>query len=216
VALGIRAEAAKELAFSSAKAAREKVEWTSFVAGPSLAILDRHLEAARRENYIPYAPTLGKFVTAEEARTRWTQLTHWRTGRGHYWIGTGPFQLHRVAPVEKIVELRRFPRFGDLATRWVHFDAPKMAAVTVTGPSSVQIGAEAAFDVRVTFAGRPYPPAEIETVKWMLFGEVWQAALPTAVTGRLAPGSNRLEVIVVSRAVSIPSFAATSFSTLRR
>lgn len=231
VALGIRAETAKELAFSSAKATREKVEWTSFIAGPSLVILDRHLEAARRENFIPYAPTLGRVITAEEARTRWTQLTHWRTGRGHYWVGTGPFQLHRVAPVEKIVELRRFPRFADPATRWVHFDAPKMAAVAVAGPASVRIGAEAAFDIRVTHAGRPYPPAEIERVRWLLFdargelaatgdarrvGEVWQAALPTATTGRLAPGSNRLEVIVVSRVVSIPSFAAASFTTLPR
>jgi hypothetical protein len=47
-------------------------------------------------------------------------------------------------------------------------------------------------------------------------GEVWQAALPTAVTGRLTPGSNRLEVIVVSRVVSVPSFAAFTFATLVR
>lgn len=231
VALGIRAEAAGELAFSSAKAARAKVEWTSFVAGPSLAVLDRHLEAARRENHIPYAPTLGRYITPEEARTRWTQLTHWRTGRGHYWIGTGPFQLQRVAPVEKIVELRRFPRFGDPATKWLGFDEPKLAEVRVIGPSSVRIGAEAAFEVRVTFRGRPYPPAEIETVKWLLFdargemtatgearriGEVWQAVLPTAATGRLTPGSNRIEVIAVSRAVSIPAFATFTFTTMPR
>jgi peptide/nickel transport system substrate-binding protein len=231
VALGIRAEAARELAFSIAKATREKVEHTSFVAGPSLAILDRHLEAARRENHVPYAPTLGRFITAEEARTRWTQLTHWRTGRGHYWVGTGPFQLQRVAPVERIVELRRFPRFGDPATKWLGFDVPKMAAVSVTGPASVRVGAEAAFDIRVTHAGRPYPPAEIEKVRWLLFdargelaatgdarrvGEAWQAALPAAVTGRLAPGSNRLEVIVVSRVVSIPTFAEFTFATLPR
>jgi peptide/nickel transport system substrate-binding protein len=231
VALGIRAEAARELAFSASKATRGRVEWTSFVAGPSLAILDRHLETARRDNFIPYAPTLGRFISAEEARTRWTQLTHWRTGRGHYWVGTGPFQLQRVAPVERIVELRRFPRFSDPATRWLRFGEPKIPAVAVTGPATVRVGAEAAFDIRVTHAGRPYPTGEIERVRWLLFdargglaatgdahrvGEVWQAALPTAVTGRLTPGSNRLEVIVVSRVVSVPSFAAFTFATLVR
>jgi peptide/nickel transport system substrate-binding protein len=231
VALGIRAEAARELAFSSAKATRERVEWTSFVAGPSIAILDRHLAAARAENFIPYAPTLGRFITAEEARTRWTQLTHWRRGRGHFWIGTGPFQLQRVSPVEKIVELHRFPRFADPATRWLGFGEPKMAAVAVTGPATVRVGAEAAFDIRVTHAGRPYPPAEIERVRWLLFdargelaatgdahrvGDIWRAALPAAMTGRLAPGSSRLEVIVVSRVVAMPFFANTSFAVLPR
>jgi peptide/nickel transport system substrate-binding protein len=231
LALGIRAEAARELAFSSAKATRERVEWASFIAGPSIAILDRHLAAARAENFIPYAPTLGRFITAEEARTRWTQLTHWRRGRGHFWIGTGPFQLQRVMPVEKIVELHRFPRFADPATRWLRFGAPKKAAVAVTGPATVRAGAEAAFDIRVTHAGRPYPPAEIERVRWLLFdargelaatgeaprvGDIWRAALPAATTGRLAPGSSRLEVIVVSRVVAMPSFANASFAVLSR
>jgi peptide/nickel transport system substrate-binding protein len=231
MALGIRAEAARELAFSAAKAARERVERTSFIAGPSIAILDRHLAAARAENFIPYAPTLGRFITAEEARTRWTQLTHWRTGRGHFWIGTGPFQLQRVSPVEKIVELHRFPRFADPATRWLGFGAPKKAAVAVTGPATVRAGTEAAFDIRVTHAGRPYPPAKIERVRWLLFdargelaatgeaarvGDIWRAALPAAITGRLAPGSSRLEVIVVSRVVAVPSFATATFAVLPR
>jgi peptide/nickel transport system substrate-binding protein len=231
VALGIRAEAARELAFSSAKATRERIEWMSFVAGPSIAILDRHLAAARAENFIPYAPTLGRFITAEEARTRWRQLTHWRTGRGHFWIGTGPFQLQRVAPVERIVELVRFPRFADPATRWLRFGEPKIPAVAVTGPATVRAGTEAAFDIRVTHAGRPFPLAEIETVRWLLFdargemaatgdaraaGGTWRAVIPAATTGRLAPGSNRLEVIVVSRVVSIPTFATFTFATLPR
>jgi peptide/nickel transport system substrate-binding protein len=231
LALGIRAEAARELAFSSAKATRERIEWMSFIAGPSIAILDRHLAAARAENFIPYAPTLGRFITADEARARWANLAGWRGARGHFWIGTGAFQLQRVAPVERIVELHRFARFPDPATRWIRFDAPKLAAVAVTGPATVRVGAEAAFDIRVTHAGRPYPPAEIERVRWLLFdardnltasgdaarvGDVWRAALPTTATDRLVPGASRLEVVVVSRVVAIPSFATASFTVLPR
>jgi peptide/nickel transport system substrate-binding protein len=133
--------------------------------------------------------------------------------------------------VERIVELRRFPRFADPATRWLGFGEPKKAAVAVTGPATVRVGAEAAFDIRVTHAGRPYPPAEIERVRWLLFdargelaatgdaprvGDIWRAALPAATTGRLVPGSSRLEVMVVSRLVAVPSFATASFAVLSR
>ena len=226
--LGIRAEAAGDVAFSAAKARRQNVEWLSYVAGPTLAILDRHLEAARTQNYVPYASVLGKHLKPEEIATRWKFLTHWRQGRGHYWVGFGPFLLQRVSPVEKITELRRFGRFPDPSTRWLHFTEPKLAAVAATGPSSVKSGDEAAFDVRITFKGRPYPPGEIEEVKYLLFdgkgqlinsGKVgrsgdWKIVLAPEVTQKLAPGSNRLEVIVVSRVVSIPTFATVSFTTL--
>jgi peptide/nickel transport system substrate-binding protein len=229
LAIGIRAEAARDAAFSSAKARRNNVEWLNYVAGPTLAILDRHLQAARSENYIPYAPALSRWIKPEEARQRYTFLTHWRQGRGHFWVGLGPFQIQRVSPVEKIVELRRFGRFPDPSTKWVRFDEPRLASVSVSGPSSLKVGSEGAFDVKITFRGRPYSPADIEEVKYLLFdaksqlvtggpaaraGDAWKVTLSSQVTRRLAPGSNRLEVIVVSKVVSIPSFASASFTTL--
>ncbi len=231
LALGIRAEAAGEAAFTDDKATKKKVEQFNYIAGPTLAILDRHLAAARAQTYIPYAPTLSKYISPEEAKTRWTFLTHWREGRGHFWVGNGPFLLQRVSPVEKIVELHRFSRFPDLSSKWVRFDEPRLAVVAASGPSMLRIGDEAAVDVRITFQGRPYPPADIEEVKFLLFdakselvatgaaaraGEIWKITLSPQVTRRLGPGSNRLEVIVVSRAVSIPSFATFSFTTLPR
>ncbi len=231
IALGIRAEATGEAAFTEDKASKKKVEQLNYVAGPTLAVLDRHLAVARAENFIPYAPALRKYISAEEARTRWTFLTHWREGHGHFWVGMGPFLLQRVSPVEKIVELRRFGRFPDPSTKWVRFDEPRLASVVASGPSTVRISDEAAFEVRITFKGRPYPAQDIEEVKFLLFdakselvasgaaqraGEIWKIVLLPQVTRRLGPGSNRLEVIVVSRAVSIPSFATVSFTTLPR
>lgn len=231
VTLGIRAEAARETAFTTAKARRLNVERVNYVAGPTLAILDRHLEAARAENYIPYAPTLSKWIKPEEATTRWKFLTHWRTGRGHFWVGLGPFMVQRVFPIEKIVELRRFSRFPDPSTKWVRFDQPRLATVAASGPQTVRVGSEAAFDVQITFAGRPYAAQDIDEVKYLLFdvkselvatgkaqrvGETWKVVLSPEVTGKLAVGSNRLEVIVVSKVVSIPSFASVTFTTLPR
>lgn len=231
LALGIRAEAANQVAFSSAKARQRNVEWLSYVAGPTLAVLDRQLEAAKAENFIPYAPTLSRYITPEEARTRYTLLGHWRQGRGHFWVGLGPFVIQRVAAVEKIVELRRFGRFPDASSKWVGFDEPRVVSAAVSGPSTVRVGTESVFDVRVTFRGRPYPAQDIQEVKYLLFdargelvasgqaqasGEGWRVVLSPQVTGQLAPGSNRLEVIVVSRVVSIPTFANVTFTTLPR
>ncbi|MCL6498413.1 MAG: ABC transporter substrate-binding protein [Firmicutes bacterium] len=229
VALGIRAEAAGRAAFTAAKAAEKKVERLNYVAGPTLAVLDRELEAARAENYIPFERALGRWIKPEEARQRWRLLAAWRAGRGHYWVGMGPFLLQRVSPVEKIVELRRFGRFPDPATKWLRFGEPRLASVSVTGPRQVTAGSEAAFEIRVTEADKPYPPQDLQEVKYLLFnarnelvaqgraqlaGQVWRVLLGSEVTSRLTPGSNRLEAVVVSKVVSVPSFASLTFTSL--
>ncbi|MDR5697815.1 MAG: ABC transporter substrate-binding protein, partial [Armatimonadota bacterium] len=169
VALGIRAESAGRAAFTAAKATANRVERLSYVAGPTIAILDRELEAARAENFIPFAQALSRWIRPEEARQRWQFLSAWRAGRGHYWVGMGPFLIQRVSPVEKIVELRRFGRFADPASKWLRFGEPRIPSAAVSGPRSVRAGTEATFDVRVTFRGRPYPAGDIEEVKFLLF-----------------------------------------------
>jgi hypothetical protein len=57
-------------------AENEAVEWMSFIAGPSLDILRNELTNATAEVYIPYAPTMGEYVTAEEASL---MLPHFHT-----------------------------------------------------------------------------------------------------------------------------------------
>jgi peptide/nickel transport system substrate-binding protein len=229
VALGLRAEAAGRAAFTAAKATEKKVERLNYVAGPTLAILDRELEAARAENYIPFPRALGRWISAEEARQRWRLLSAWRAGRGHYWVGMGPFLLQRVSPVEKIVELRRFGRFPDPATKWLRFGEPRLASVSVSGPRQVAVGGEAVFELRVLEKDKPYPPEDLQEVKFLLFdsrqelvaqgparrsGDAWRVVLGPEVTRRLRPGSNRLEVVVVSKAVSVPSFGSATFTSL--
>ncbi|MDR5708692.1 MAG: ABC transporter substrate-binding protein, partial [Armatimonadota bacterium] len=150
VALGIRAEASGRAAFTAAKATEKRVERLNYVAGPTLAILDRELEAARAENHIPFERALRRWITPEEARQRWQLLSAWRAGRGHYWVGMGPFLLQRVSPVEKIVELRRFGRFPDPSTKWLRFGEPRLPAVSLSGPRTVRAGQEATFEVRIT------------------------------------------------------------------
>jgi|FaiFalDrversion3_1042247.scaffolds.fasta_scaffold00557_3 peptide/nickel transport system substrate-binding protein len=229
VALGIRAEMEGRAAFTAAKATEKRVERLNYVAGPTLAILDEELRAAQAENYIPFERALRRWISPEEARQRWRLLAAWRAGRGHYWVGMGPFLLQRVSPVEKIVELRRFGRFPDPSTKWLRFKEPRIPAASLSGPRTVRAGQEAAFEVRVTHRGRPYPPTDIEEVRYLLFdarnelvrtgraqraGERWQVVLSPQATSHLRPGASRLEVIVISRVVSIPGFASLTFTAL--
>ncbi|MBN1139820.1 MAG: hypothetical protein JXM73_24830, partial [Anaerolineae bacterium] len=77
IALGILAETNKETTFSSAKADELGVDWMSYIAGPTVAILEKYLGQAVEQNYIPYAPTLGQYITAEEATARFANLQDW-------------------------------------------------------------------------------------------------------------------------------------------
>ena len=229
LALGIKAEAAGEATFSTAKSDELKVEYMSMIAGPVIEILKAKLDEAQADNYIPYAPTLSQFITPEEAAERYSNLAAWYNTYGHFWIGTGVFYLERAFPVEKTVVLRRFADHPDPADRWARFSAPAIAEIEVDGSTRVTIGSEATFDVFVEFQGEPYPIADIKEVKYLLFdanGELaevgeatavedglWQVTLSAETTGALEAGSNRLEVIVVSNLVALPSFTDIQFVT---
>jgi peptide/nickel transport system substrate-binding protein len=217
------------MAFTRAKATELEVERTNYIGGPSLEILASHLISATAENWIPYAATLSQFVTEEEATSRWANYSDWYGKRGHFWIGTGPYYLEGVFPVEGTVIARQNRDYIDNADRWSGFTTPKISVVEVDGPGRVDIGAEASYDVYVTFQDEPYPLAEIDFVSFLVF----DATGATAVTGRaeavedglfritlsadqtseLVSGANKMEVVVVSKAVAIPSSTSFEFVT---
>ncbi len=119
--LGIMAEEQNELAFSSSKADTMGVDWMSYIAGPSMPVLHDNLLEALANNYVPYEPTLGQYVTGAEALARWTNLDSWYREMGHFWVGSGPFYLDQAYPIEKNVVLKRFEDYPDSADRWMHF-----------------------------------------------------------------------------------------------
>jgi peptide/nickel transport system substrate-binding protein len=231
LALGVLAERSRELAFSASKADRLKVEWMSYISGPSLAVLDRQLAAALKQGFIPYQNILSEYIDRQEAVERYAKLRAWRQERGHFWVSNGPFYLHSVYPVQKIVVIRKSKWFSDLADKWVRFVEPRIADVEVSGPRMVKIGSKTELQVEVNFQGRPYPSVDIEFVRFMLFnarGElvelagaqpvrdgVWRIVLNPEQTVRLPLGSNRIEVVVTSRVVALPSFKTFRFVTVR-
>lgn len=230
VGLGILAESAGELAFSSDKAEAIEKEWMNYIAGPSLEILKAKLDEASNEGYIPYAPTMSAYITPEEAATRWANLEAWYGAKGHFWVDLGPYYLDQAYPVEGTVVLKRNPDFSDPADKWLRFQEPKIADAMVDGPGRVTIGDEASYDVLVTFKGEPYPASEINTVKYLVFNAVgalafsgeaeavadgqWQVVLSAEQTSQLETGANRLEIAVVPIPVSVPTFSSLEFVTV--
>ncbi len=229
IAIGNLADAAGELAYSSDKADAKEIEWLSFIGGPSLDILAKYLGEATTNSYIPYAPTLSAYITPEEAAARYANLQAFYDAQNHFWVGTGPYFLGKVFLTEKTLTLRRFEDFPDPSNRWDVFTEPRIADVELDGSAQVTIGSEASFDVFVTFKGEPYPQKDIKEVKFLLYdatGAIVKVSTAEAVadgqykitltaedTGKLAAGSNKLEVAVVSLAVSVPTFTTFEFVT---
>jgi len=229
IGLGWKAESAGELAFTSAKSDEMEVEWMNYIGGPSLDILAGHLQDAMEENFIPYEPTLGEYVDAEEAEMRWANYQDWFEAHDHFWIGTGPYYLDEAFPVEGTVIVKQDPYFPDESTRWAGFAEPKIAEAEVDGSGRVAIGEEASFDVYVTFEGEPYPTDELNFVKYLVFDAnnalvfegqaeamedgLFNVTLSAEQTGELEAGANKLQVAVSSKEVAIPTFASFEFVT---
>jgi peptide/nickel transport system substrate-binding protein len=228
---GILAESNSELAFSTDKAGALEVEWMSMISGPSLDILKKYLDQAQSESYIPYAATLGDYITADEASARYAALQDFYAEHNHFWVNTGPFVLDKVFPVEGTLTLKRNENYTDPADKWDRFSKPKVAEVDLDGAGQVQSGTEATFDIFISFEGEPYATADISEVKYLLFnstGELvasgeaeavsegqFQVVLSSDLTSQLESGSNKLEAIVVPSVVSIPSFASYEFVTTK-
>ncbi len=230
MALGDLAEAAGQLAWFSDKADREGIERTSLVGGPSLEILGKQLNEAQASSFIPWEPTLGQYVSQEQASARWENLRAWYDEHGHCWLGTGPYYLDKVFSTEKTLTLKTNPEYPDPSDRWERFGEPKLADAVLDGPAQVKIGQEAVFDVTVSFEGKPYESSDIKRVLYLLYDEKgavvatgdatsvadgkYQVVLSPATTGKLAEGAARLEIAVLPVPVLNPTFTLVDFVTV--
>jgi peptide/nickel transport system substrate-binding protein len=227
LAISNLAEGNKELAYSASKADTLKVEETNWVGGPSLEILSKYLDQAESESYIPFEPTLGQYITKEEAAQRYTNLKKWYQDHGHFVVGTGPYYLDKAFLTEKSLVLKQNKDFPDKADRWAQFAEPRLAETALDGPGQVKAGEEAVFDALITFKDQPYRQSDIKNVKYILYdatGAVvevgdatavedghYQVTLSPDVTSKLPSGAARLEVAVEPIPVAVPSFTSYDF-----
>jgi peptide/nickel transport system substrate-binding protein len=124
VSVGMLAEVDKALTFSKSKSDTLKVDQMDYTKGPSLPILKTKMDKAAADNFIPYAPTLSTYISADEATARWKNLQDFYAKWGHFWVGSGPYIIKQVRPVEKIGVLERFADYPDASDRWFFFLQP--------------------------------------------------------------------------------------------
>ena len=221
------AEENGELALSASKSEANKVEYTSLVAGPSLEVQKGYLDQAIADQYIPFAPTMSEYITADEAVERYNNMVAWYEAHNTLWVGTGPYFVDEVFPVEGTITLSRYEDYIFPASEFSVFAEPKIATVAIDGPTTVVAGEEAAFDISVLFGDEPYAAADLDKVSYILFdgtgaqagtGEAeavadgqYQIVLPADVTTALEEGTAKLSVVVSSKIVSIPTFSVYEF-----
>ncbi len=236
LAAAMLADQAGELAFSADKADEfstetTTVEWLSFIGGPSLEILSTYLDQAIADEYIPFESILGDYITADDAVARYQAAKDFFAEYGHYHIGMGPYILEDVFLTEKVATLVYNPDFPDPTDKWARFAGdPKIADVELEGEGSVILGEEFVFDVFVTFEGEPYEAEDIKDVFGLLYdatGQIVQVipgelvedgyytiTVPADVSSEMEAGASKLEAVVVSEVVAIPSFIAFEFVTI--
>lgn len=230
--LGIMAEMEGELAFTASKANSLDSEWLGYNAGPSLPILDKHLDKAIEQNYLPFAEFLSQYISEEEIASRFANAKAWYQDKGHFWIGNGPMYLERAYTTERMVHLKRFEDYPFPADKWSMFDEPRIAEAEMSGPTRVRAGNEIAFEVEVTFAGEPYLTEHIGEVKYIVLDAtgavaasgyaeavegaegVFEIVLSEEQTAGLPVGSNTIEAIVLPTLVASATFSAHTFVTL--
>ncbi|MCS7137072.1 MAG: ABC transporter substrate-binding protein [Candidatus Caldarchaeum sp.] len=228
VAVAWLAEANNELAFSADKAEQLKVEWTSFVAGPSIDVLKKYLNIAIGRSFIPYEQVLGEYVSRREALQRYDTLRRWVDSRGHFLVGNGPFYLDRVDPTAKIVVLKAFREFPDPPTKWAGFAEPMIPEIKVAATPTIETGFPAEVPLTITFKGQPYREEDMAYVKYILMsaagtsvgfaeplgGGSWRVVLKPEETYKLPTGAAKLEVIAVSKKVGVPATATATLNVL--
>ncbi len=227
IAIANLAEAGGQLTYSMDKANNHSILETNFVGGSSLAILSGYLDQAISNATIPYAATLGAYITADDAVARYTNLKNWYTAHGNFWVGTGPYYLDSASYSSKTLTLLNNPAFPDASDRWSALRTPKVASVDLNGPTTVNVGDSPTFNGSVTYQGNPYPSDEINNVTYLLFnvngtlvetGQAtpvsngqFQVTLSPDTIAQLLNGSCKIEVVVGVNPVTISTFASALF-----
>ncbi|NPA07064.1 MAG: ABC transporter substrate-binding protein [Chloroflexi bacterium] len=225
LALGLRARATGQAAFSRTQADKDGVEWLNYIDGPSLAILQEQLDAAEAEAYVPYA-ALRPFLRTRDVLARWENYRRWVERFGHFWIGMGPYRLEQVHGLQDGIVLGCNPDYRDPVDKWAHLRASPLPQARLLGPKS------GAFQIILTRDdGTAYPREDVDSVRFFFWQEgrllaqgeaeplpdpaqtVYRVPIPDAVQD--VNGAVTVEVAVLSRRVSMPVLISQTFVPAR-
>jgi peptide/nickel transport system substrate-binding protein len=227
LAPAIQGEADGKMAFTKNKSTLKEVDYTSQISGPTLDVQMAYVDQYIADKYIPFAPTMGAYVTADEAVARYNNLKAFYAAHKHMVIGTGPYIIDQVFPVEGSITVVRNENYLFPADQFAGFSSPEMMTLAVEGPAAVFAGEVATFDVSLKFGDQPYPVKSVDSISYTLFnsngesiytGKVdfvadgqYSITLSTEVTAQLTEGTSKLSVAAASKTVSLPAFETVEF-----
>ena len=224
LAIGILAEENHELAFSSYKARKMGIERTNYIGGPSLAILSKYLDKAIKEKYIP--PWIKKYVTEEEAVSRYQNLKAWYDKHHHFWVSCGPFYLDRVDLVAHQAIVKAWREYPYKADRFSWLLKPEIPEASLEVPENIVPGFKAVINISVSFEGKPYPEEKLEEIKYVITTPEgttvasgvakksgtgrYSILLDEVTTGKFKPGTYTLYIYAFSKIVAVPTSTSAS------
>ena len=101
----------------------------------------------------------------------------------------------------------------------------------VSGPAEVSQSGEATFDAFVSFKDEPYPQSEIDQVAYLLYdaegtlvlsGQAeavadgqYSVTLTPDQLAKLPAGAGKIEFVISSKLVAIPTFASAEFAVTK-
>jgi hypothetical protein len=223
----LQAEADGKMALSKDKSTNNKVDYTSQVSGPTLDVQMKYVADDLANKYIPFAATMSNYIKPDDAVARYNNLTAFYAAHKHIVLGTGPYMVDQVFPVEGSITVVRNGNYLFPADQFAGFDEPKLMTLAVDGPTTLAAGDEGSFDITINFKDQPYPAKDIDKVAYTLFnanGDIvatgaadavadgqYKVTLGKDVTGKLTAGTSKLTVAAASKVVSLPVFETAQF-----
>ena len=224
----VQAEADGKMAFSKDKSTNKKIDYTSQASGPTLAVQMGYVDQDITNKYIPFAPAMGAYLKADDAVARYNNLKAFYAAHKHIVLGTGPYLIDQVFPVEGSISVVRYDKYLFPSDQFSQFGEPELMTVAVDGPTTFAAGSEASFNVAITFKDKPYPASDIDKVSYTLFnanGDIaatgaaesagsdgkYKVTLGKDATAKLDAGTAKLSVAAASKVVSLPVFETAEF-----
>jgi len=228
MAPAVQADADGKMAFTKDKATANKIDYVSQISGPTLDVQMKYVADDIASKYIPYAPTLSQYIKPEEAVARYKNLTAFYAAHKHIVLGTGPYMIDQVFPVEGSISAIRYGGYLYPADQFAQFGEPELMTVTVDGPTTLKVGDAGSFDVTINFKDKAYPSKDLDKVSYTLFNSdgtilasgvatagsgdgLFTVALAKDVTAKLTPGTAKLSIAASSKVVSLPAFETAQF-----
>jgi hypothetical protein len=215
------------MAFSKDKSTSAKVDYASTISGPTLDVQMGYVAKDITDKYIPYSATLSNYIKPDEAVARYNNLTAFYAAHKHITLGTGPYLIDQVFPVEGSITAVRYDKYLFPADQFAQFGEPELMTLAVDGPTTLAAGTEAVFNVTLNFKDQPYPSKDVDKLTYTLFnangdiaatGDVtfvaegqYTVTLAADVTSKLDAGTAKLTVAAASKAVSLPVFETAQF-----